>query len=202
MDAELLKVGQVIEVRGQKIKIKVFSNKNSAILVCGGDIIKNICVGNFLKISKGYSSIVCKVEGEYIQDLKKKHDYFCLWHQPQLSFSLPNGETYEEVVFRLNDFILEKYNENPQQTIFITIHGMLFTILHGIFLDLPVERLNEVNQEIVRGCSLSLFEFDGKKHKIDQARQIYHQQCPSYPPQSVSGIFFHAARLSTLKHQV
>jgi len=44
---------------------------------------------------------------------------------------------------------------------------MLFTILHGIFLDLPVERLNEVNQEIVRGCSLSLFEFDGKKHKID-----------------------------------
>ena len=34
-------------------------------------------------------------------------------------------------------------------------------------LDLPVERLNEVNQEIVRGCSLSLFEFDGKKHKID-----------------------------------
>ena len=47
-------------------------------------------------------------EGEYIQDLKKKHDYFCLWHQPQLSFSLPNGETYEEVVFRLNDFILEK----------------------------------------------------------------------------------------------
>ena len=106
-------------------------------------------------------------EGEYIQDLKKKHDYFCLWHQPQLSFSLPNGETYEEVVFRLNDFILEKYNEDPQQTIFITIHGMLFTILHGIFLDLPVERLNEVNQEIVRGCSLSLFEFDGKKHKID-----------------------------------
>ena len=101
------------------------------------------------------------------KDLKKKHDYFCLWHQPQLSFSLPNGETYEEVVFRLNDFILEKYNENPQQTIFITIHGMLFTILHGIFLDLPVERLNEVNQEIVRGCSLSLFEFDGKKHKID-----------------------------------
>ena len=77
-----------------------------------------------------------------------------------MSFSLPNGETYEEVVFRLNDFILEKYNENPQQTIFITIHGMLFTILHGIFLDLPVERLNEVNQEIVRGCSLSLFEFD------------------------------------------
>ena len=47
-------------------------------------------------------------EGEYIQDLKKQHDYFCLWHQPQLSFSLPNGETYEEVVFRLNDFILEK----------------------------------------------------------------------------------------------
>ena len=44
---------------------------------------------------------------------------------------------------------------------------MLFYNITWNFLDLPVERLNEVNQEIVRGCSLSLFEFDGKKHKID-----------------------------------
>ena len=25
-------------------------------------------------------------EGEYIQDLKKKHDYFCLWHQRNCHF--------------------------------------------------------------------------------------------------------------------
>ena len=73
-------------------------------------------------------------DGEYIQDLKKKHDYFCLWHQPQLSFSLPNGETYEEVVFRLNDFILEKYNEDPQQTIFLYNTG---ASLRGCEADSP-----------------------------------------------------------------
>lgn len=106
-------------------------------------------------------------EGKYIQELKEKEDYFDLWHHPDASVSLPHGETYQEVVNRLNDFILEKYHENPEQTIFITIHGMLFTILHGIFLELPIKRFNEINQEIVRGCSLSLLEFDGKKHKID-----------------------------------
>lgn len=106
-------------------------------------------------------------EGKYIQELKEKEDYFNLWHYPDASVSLPHGETYQDVVIRLNDFILEKYHENPEQTIFITIHGMLFTILHGIFLELPIKRFNEINQEIVRGCSLSLFEFDGKKHKID-----------------------------------
>ncbi len=127
----------------------IFKNKN----IIEDDRLKEMNFGDY--------------EGKYIQDLKKKDDYFRLWHHPHLLLSLPNGETYEEVISRLNDFVLEKYNENPQQTIFITIHGMLFTILHGIFLDLPVERLNEINQEIVRGCSLSLFEFDGKEHKID-----------------------------------
>lgn len=44
---------------------------------------------------------------------------------------------------------------------------MLFTILNGLFLNLPIEHFNEVNQNIVRGCSLSLFEYNGKEFKID-----------------------------------
>lgn len=74
MNSDLLKIGQVIEVRGQRIKIKVFQNKNAALLFCNGDIIKNICVGNLVKVSKGYSSIICKVEGEYIQELCKEEN--------------------------------------------------------------------------------------------------------------------------------
>ena len=35
------------------------------------------------------------------------------------------------------------------------------------FLNLTIELFNEVNQHIVRGCSLSLFEYNGKEFKID-----------------------------------
>ena len=106
------------------------------------------------------------------EDALKLGEYMKTIHIDQVySSPLLRAKSTARLIFKneniIDDFILEKYNEDPQQTIFITIHGMLFTILHGIFLDLPVERLNEVNQEIVRGCSLSLFEFDGKKHKID-----------------------------------
>lgn len=67
---EFYKVGQVIEVRGQKLRIRVFENKNSNILVYKGQIIKNISVGSFVKIPKGFSNIIGRIEGEYIQENK------------------------------------------------------------------------------------------------------------------------------------
>ena len=105
-------------------------------------------------------------EGMIISDLKDNQDYHDLWYHPSPDRCLKNGENYQHIVDRLQDFINEKYKEDPQQTIFITIHGMLFTILHGIVLNLPIERFNEVNQEIVRGCSLSLVEYDGQDFHI------------------------------------
>ena len=105
-------------------------------------------------------------EGKFIDELKKEKDYYTLWNEPQGDFSIKNGETYQEVVDRVLDFIEEKYKEN-KKCIFITIHGMLFTILNGLFLNLPIEHFNEVNQNIVRGCSLSLFEYNGKEFRID-----------------------------------
>ena len=105
-------------------------------------------------------------EGKFIDELKKEKDYYTLWNEPQGDFSIKNGETYQEVVDRVLDFIEEKYKEN-KKCIFITIHGMLFTVLNGLFLNLPIEHFNEVNQNIVRGCSLSLFEYNGKEFKID-----------------------------------
>lgn len=105
-------------------------------------------------------------EGLLISQLRNQKDYHDLWYHPQPERCLPGGETYQHILERLNSFFVEKYKEDSQQTIFITIHGMLFTILHGMMLGLPVERFNEVNQEIVRGCSLSLVEFDGRCFQI------------------------------------
>ena len=67
-------IGQVIEVRGQKIRIRVFENKNSNILVYKGQAIKNISVGGFVKIPKGFSNIIGRIEGEYIQENKITDD--------------------------------------------------------------------------------------------------------------------------------
>lgn len=67
---DFYKIGQVIEVRGQKVRIRVFENKNSNILVYQGHVIKNVSVGSFVKIPKGFSNIIGRIEGEYIQETK------------------------------------------------------------------------------------------------------------------------------------
>ena len=47
---DFYKIGQVIEVRGQKLRIRVFENKNSNILIYNGQIIKNVSVGGFEQV--------------------------------------------------------------------------------------------------------------------------------------------------------
>ena len=70
-------IGQVIEVRGQKLRIRVFENKNSNILVYQGHVIKNVSVGSFVKITKGFSNIIGRIEGEYIRENKSTVDNDC-----------------------------------------------------------------------------------------------------------------------------
>ena len=65
---EILKVGEVIEVKGQKVRARVYHDKNTSTLNFNGEIIKNISVGSFVKIRKNFLSIIGKVEGEYVND--------------------------------------------------------------------------------------------------------------------------------------
>jgi len=71
MSEENLKIGYVVEVKGLKISVKVYENKNGLIILNEGTIIKNVSVGSFVRIPKGFSSIIAKIEGEYI----KKHQF-------------------------------------------------------------------------------------------------------------------------------
>ena len=41
---DFYKIGQVIEVRGQKLRIRVFENKNSNILVYQGTTLLKMCL--------------------------------------------------------------------------------------------------------------------------------------------------------------
>lgn len=67
----VLKIGSVNEVRGNKIIIKVDKEKNAPHLLYEGEIIKNVSVGSYIKITKGFNEIIGKIEGEYISDDKK-----------------------------------------------------------------------------------------------------------------------------------
>lgn len=73
----VLSIGKVISVKGRSIEVLVNKSKNSSILLYDGEIIKNVSVGSYLKIGKGFSELVGKIDGEYITEDKifVKKDY-------------------------------------------------------------------------------------------------------------------------------
>lgn len=75
MEKELIKesvfiVGKVFSVDGRIVRIKVNKNKNSSHIVFQGRSVKNISVGSFIKIIKGFVVIIGKVEGEFVTEEK------------------------------------------------------------------------------------------------------------------------------------
>lgn len=62
----ILRIGEVWSVDGRSVRIKVDENKNVSHLLYCGTVIKNVSVGGFVKISKGYVRIIAKVEEERI----------------------------------------------------------------------------------------------------------------------------------------
>lgn len=66
----ILKIGSVSEVKGKNIIIRVDKNKNAPHLIFDGRIIKNVSVGSYVKIAKGYNEIIGKIEGEFISEDK------------------------------------------------------------------------------------------------------------------------------------
>lgn len=72
----IFQIGKVISVKGRTIEVKVDKTKNTSHLVYKGELLKNISVGGYIKIIKGFTKIIGKVEGELINEdklfIKKK----------------------------------------------------------------------------------------------------------------------------------
>lgn len=66
--ASVLKIGNVVSVEGRFVKIKVDKAKNASHLLYDGETLKNVSVGSYIKIAKGFEQIVGKIEGEYIAE--------------------------------------------------------------------------------------------------------------------------------------
>jgi hypothetical protein len=63
-------IGSVFSVKGKDIVVTVNKDKNLPHLFFKGKTIKNVSVGlsNYVKIVKGFTEIICKVEGEYLEE--------------------------------------------------------------------------------------------------------------------------------------
>ena len=70
----VFRIGDVYSVDGRTVKIRVDKNKNSSHLIYKGGLIKNVSVGSYVKILKGFMPIIGKVESEYIVEDKETRE--------------------------------------------------------------------------------------------------------------------------------
>lgn len=66
----IFRIGTVFSVEGREVKVKVDKVKNASHLLYKGSLIKNVSVGGYVKIEKGFISIIAKIEGESIKEEK------------------------------------------------------------------------------------------------------------------------------------
>jgi len=66
----VLKIGAVVAVRGRSVDIRVDTTKNASHLLYNGELLRNVSVGSYIKIAKGFTHLVGKIEGEFITENK------------------------------------------------------------------------------------------------------------------------------------
>ena len=71
---DVLRIGKVVSVRGRSVEVLVDKSKNGSHLLFNGKLVKNISVGSYVKIAKGFESLIGKIEGEYITEDKVYQD--------------------------------------------------------------------------------------------------------------------------------
>jgi hypothetical protein len=66
IDDSIFKIGKVTSVDGRVVSVTVDKTKNTSHLVYRGELLKNVVVGSYIKIAKGFTPIIGKVDGEFI----------------------------------------------------------------------------------------------------------------------------------------
>lgn len=61
-------VGKVVSVEGRRVRVAVDKLKNSSHLLYKGSIVRNVAVGSYVKIAKGFSELVAVVDGERVEE--------------------------------------------------------------------------------------------------------------------------------------
>lgn len=67
-------VGEVIAVKGVNVTLKIFEESNKDVLFYDGEKYKGISIREYVTIQRGFKSIVCVVEGEYLDETRYEQD--------------------------------------------------------------------------------------------------------------------------------
>src|SRR5690554_6764862 len=67
---DVLRIGIVFSVKGRSIEILVDKTKNVPHLLFNGELIRNVSVGSYIKINKGFERIIGIIESETIKEDK------------------------------------------------------------------------------------------------------------------------------------
>lgn len=65
----VLRIGEVTEVVGRTVQVRVDKNKNVSDLLFDGDVLRNISVNSYVAIRKGFTTLIGKVDGEKLDDI-------------------------------------------------------------------------------------------------------------------------------------
>lgn len=68
LDQDFLLVGEVAEVRGTVVKVRVYSEANEASTFFHGSLVRGVSVGGYVRIPCGYDDVIGIVEGDYQQE--------------------------------------------------------------------------------------------------------------------------------------
>lgn len=63
-----LLVGEVSEVHGARLKVRIYADANEAHTYFHGEVVRGVSVGGHLKIPCGYDSVIGIIEGDYQQE--------------------------------------------------------------------------------------------------------------------------------------
>lgn len=68
VNRDALLIGEVSEVHGTKVKIKVYNQANEMSVFFHGKLVRGVSVGGYLRIPCGYDDVIGVVEGDYQQE--------------------------------------------------------------------------------------------------------------------------------------
>lgn len=64
----VFRIGRVVAVEGRQVRVSVDKLKNGSHLLFQGGIVRNVAVGGYIKVVKGFSELIAKVDGEVIEE--------------------------------------------------------------------------------------------------------------------------------------
>ena len=64
----IFRIGEVSSVDGREVSVRVDQEKNRSHVLYRGELLSNVSVGGYVKLIKGFNSLIGKIEKEYIKE--------------------------------------------------------------------------------------------------------------------------------------